>query len=1383
MKLRITYLFLFLILNLVYAQEKSIYQSNQRIESFNSLQGFYQNTVNSIVSDNKGYLWIATPNGLVKYDGYSFDYYYHNHQDKESLPNNYISHLLNDSSGRLWVGTREGLCVYLTDKEHFVSIKNTIKKETFIKEDGEKRIWVGNDSRLTIYNSGLKDIENIERLAEINLDKILRGNRIIDIEFLSKSELIVATASKIYKVIFDEKAKYAVKVSELKFDLSSGTIKNLKKVDNSLWIGTTAGLYQTFYENNSLIILKKFLDADTSNTNKLCEILSLYFDKDKNLWIGTKQNGVFKYDTKKASFVSFRHDSKYKNGLTSNRINCFYEDSFGVIWIGTAQGGLNKFDKNQKPFQNFAHNPYDNQSLSSNLITDITEDNKGRIWFSFFESGICRTQEKLNLNSGNQIRFDRLQNQLSKLQNQWVLRLFQDLKGYWWISTNESLYLYDEASDRLVLIRLTVKGKTVENLFNRVISQIDSNHIILGGSHILLLDNPWSTILNNSPVEVDAAMYNVVKGSQINDYVKDAYGNYWFVTTNGVYRIVYRNGQWILKDHLTTKSKNSKLKLSHNDVFSIYVSSNKKVWLGTFGGGLMKIDMNSFGEPQNIKSYHKEDGLRDEAVYGILEDNQGLLWLSTDMGICCFDPSKETFHFYDVNNGILSNNFRQSAFLKTKKGTMLMGGVDGLTIFDPAQIKKNEFAPKILISRLKINNQSVLAGKKIDGELILERSISDTKKLTIGHNNRNISLDIIVQHSATPNKNKIAYKLEGVNKDWIEVEGGKTTATYTNLSSGTYKFLYKGTNGDGVWTSNIENFTIKVLAPWYLRWWSIVIWLVLAACTIHAVLKYLVQLEKLNQELKFEQLDKERVQEMNQARLRFFTNISHDFKTPLSLIIGPLEKIAEHDKGAENQKYFSIIQNNISRLQRLIDQLISYRKAETGHLELNYSKTTLGDFIYPLIESFEEYGQKTLLNFYYKIEDPNRVISLDIDKAERIILNLFSNAVKYSDANREVSIEAGFFKNPNQNDEESFFIQVTNTSSGIPPEKIEKIFDRFYRAGDDKNDWHGTGIGLALCKSLTELMDGTITVDSDLNKKTIFRVTLPVIEKGEYIEKEELNKYHKIVTDWMPVEFDDVQENTVCTVDSARATLLIVDDEQDVRTFLYEAFKDSYNVILATDGEDGLRKLSENTPQIVISDVMMPKVDGYELCEKIKSNLEYCHIPVILLTAIGEDMKKLEGLELGADDYIIKPFSIKYLELRVKKLLENKQRVLEYFSRNSFMPKESLIASTKDQEFLKKINISIEKNMSNSSFGVEELASDICMSTSHFYRRLKELTGQAPNVYLRNFRIQKAAELLTENKKLTASEIMFEIGIESKSYFSSAFKKIHGVSPSEFIKR
>ncbi|WP_158973993.1 hybrid sensor histidine kinase/response regulator transcription factor [Cellulophaga sp. L1A9] len=1375
MKVGILYLLSFLWMSITFAQNENVQSSNQLIESFHSEQGFYQNTVNAIVSDSKGYLWIATPNGLVRYDGYSFDYYYHDHENSQSLINNYVSHLLSDSKGRLWIGTREGLSIYLTDREQFIPIKKTTKKGLFIKEDSNNRVWIGDDNKIEVYDAGQANPEMVKKIAEINLKSTLGNSSITDIEFYSDSELLVATEESVYKVNFYENENYRTEIFTLQLNDQIDEVKKIIKVDNSLWIGTNSGLYQTFLENSRLITIGSYFTSKHEKATLAHDILSLYLDKEKKLWIGTKKNGILHYDPNQSEFVSFKFDSKYNNGLTSNRVNCFSEDAFGVLWIGTAQGGLNKFDKNQKPFQNYIHNPYDDESLSSNLITDITEAKDGKIWISFFESVVCSTKDRLDIKTVSQVQFNRLEKQLETLEGQWILSLYQDQKDYWWIGTNEGLYLYDEKNDQLKNLQIKVDGKLISPVFFRLIDQINTDQIILGGSNVIVLNNPWNHISSNSPLEAGKPLFEIGKNNHINEYLKDDYENYWFATDYGVFRVALDRNKWVIKNHLTSNLDNNALKLSNNPVFSIHKSSNKNIWLGTFGGGLMKIQLDSVGEPVDIKSYHKKDGLRDEAIYGILEDDDEELWLSTDMGIGRFDPVTETFDFYDVNNGILSNNFRQSAYLKTKNGTMLMGGVGGLTVFKPSQIKKNNIAPKILISRLKINNQPIVVGKKNNNKVVLESSISDTHTLVVDNNSRNLSLDIIVQHSATPNKNKLAYKLVGVNKDWIEVDAGKATATYTNLSSGTYKFLYKGANGDGVWTAYTATLIIEVLAPWYAQWWSITLWIILLALITYAVLKYLLKLEKLNQKLKFEQLDKERVQEMNQAKLRFFTNISHDFKTPLSLIIGPLEKIAEQRSDTDNQKYFSIIKNNISRLQRLIDQLISYRKAETGHLNLNYSKITLGNFIYPLMAAFEEFSQKALLNFYYKIDDPNKLISLDIDKTERILLNLFSNAVKYSNEKREVNIEAGFFC---ENENESLFIQVTNTSEGIPQEKINRIFDRFYRGIDEKNDWSGTGIGLALCKSLVELMEGTITVTSN-TEKTALRIMLPIVDKGDYVEEGMLNKYQTLVTDWLPVELEDIQNEAL---DISRPTLLVIDDEIDVRTFLYESFKHNYNVVLAGDGEEGLKKINENLPQLVISDVMMPKLNGYELCEKIKSNTEFCHIPVILLTAMDDDLKEIKGLELGADDYIVKPFSIKYLEVRVKTLIENKKRIFEYFSRNSFMPKEALLNSVKDKEFLENINISIDKNMANSSFGVEELASDIGMSTSHFYRKLKELTGQAPNAYLRNFRLQKAAELLTADKKLSASDIMFEIGIESKSYFSSTFKKIHGVSPSEFVK-
>ncbi len=1380
--IKINYLLLLLLLPvLIHSQNKiNIKSGSQRIERFIDEQGFNQNTVSAIISDSYGDLWFGTPNGLVKYDGYLFEYFYHDVEDKKSIPNNYIANLLNDSQGRLWIDTREGLSLYLPNKEQFIAINNATKEGTFIKEDPIKRVWIGKDSRLLIYKSYTNKGVVISKVGEIQLKKALNNNAIVDIEFLSATEVLVATHFNVYKVTIKETNKYSFECVKLELDFKNASINKILKAKNAIWIATNAGLYQTFYQNKRLKTIESFFTSNVNELNKTYDILSLFFDKDNNLWIGTKDNGVLKYDIKELEFISYKYNSKNEKGISSNRINCFYEDSFGVIWIGTAQGGLNKLNKNQKPFYNYSHNPYDSHSLSSNLITNIAEAKDGKIWVAFFGSTICRTRDKLNFETEKQLSFESLDKQLGQLKDEWVLKLFQDLKGYWWIATNKGIYVFNEATNKLIAVQIKKGNGQLDRLpFSRVITQTDTNHILVAGSEVFLLENPWSQILDNKPVNVEKSLFKFKGDFDVKDYARDSFGNYWFATSNGVYRVVNVNGVYLVKNHFTRISKNNELSLSHNNIFSIHVSKDKSVWLGSFGGGLMKIQLNAKGEPATIKKYHKKDGLPDEVIYGILEDSKGGLWLSTDMGICHFDIVKNKFNRYDVSDGVSSNNFRQASYLKTASGVMFMGGVKGLTVFNPNQIKRNEISPKILISRLKINNQPIVTGIPYDNKIILEKPIADTQILTLDYKDRNISLDLIVQHNSVPKKNKLLYKLEGINKNWIEINAGKTTATYTNLNYGTYKFFYKGTNGDGVWTQQTNELIIRVYPPWYLRWWSLLIAGIIIVAIVYGVFSYLVRLEKLKHQLKFEHLDKERAHEMNQAKLQFFTNVSHDFKTPLSLIIGPLEKIAELSKKPETEKYFSIIHNNISRLQRLIDQLITYRKVETGHMELKYTEISLGNFMYPLVEAFEEYASNSGLNFYYKINAPNRKIIIDIDKIERVLLNIFSNAIKYGGQNAEVSIEAGY---KDKDGVEVFYMEVSDTGPGISPENIERIFDRFYRGTDYKGNWSGTGIGLALCRSLLDLMKGTITVESDPGKKTTFTVTLPIDENIDVEVKEDVNKINRIITDWLPAQLESIQENNAV---GEHPSILIVDDEQEILSFLNESLKTKYHVTTAVNGEDALKKMNEKLPQLVISDVMMPKMDGYELCKNIKSNLETCHIPVILLTVMGNEDKKNKGFELGADVYLTKPFSIKHLEVRIKRLIENKQQVFEYFSRNSSIPKQenTINIPSRDKEFLEKVNVTIEENMSNSAFGVEELGSILGMSTSSFFRRLKALTGQAPSVYLRNFRLQKAADLLNADPNLNANEVMFEIGIESTSYYSTSFKKLHGESPSEFVKK
>ena len=1352
----------------------------QRITKFNYKQGFFQNTVKSIASDKNGYLWFSTANGLIRYDGYDFENFYHDVKDKYSIPHNVINKIFEGSDGQLWIGTKGGTCLYFPDEERFLPLENNILGDAFIKEDSKNNIWIGNNSELYIYKPTINSRVGVEKPKIINLKQVLCGERIIDILFLSDSTCLVATANILLSLTIntEDASITEFKTTPVHSDLKGKKLVKLIKKENAIWVGTKSGLYQTYLENNELMVVREYFEFSNGNSSWSPKVLEMYSDSNKNLWIGTERHGILKLNNDTNDFTSFSESSNNESSISSNVVFCFFEDEFEVLWIGTIQGGVNSLDANQKPFQNYVHKENDPNSITKNLIMDIVQDDKGKIWLSYYKDLISSSNTNFGVSTEVPLLFEKMKNKLAKIKNELIYCMFQDTKGYWWLGGKKNVYLYDEEND--ILRKVTIQDEFKAIGFNLIksIYQINDHQILIGGSQLLLLENPWEAILNKQPIQIKSELLNL---GYVNDIILEKENSCWVATREGLYKVKLAQGKLEVALHLGTSETSDHLKLSHKIIFAVYKDKNRHLWLATYGGGLIKIQLDANGNPIQIKKYTKKNGLPDNGLYGVLEDEEHMLWISTDMGICKFDQYKEIFQTFNVNDGILNNNFRQSAYLKTRSGLMLMAGVNGLTVFDPKEIKENIIPPKVHISQLAVNDELVVPGKKYNNQIILTKSISEIGTLTLNADNTNISFKVTVNHNAAPKKNRLYYKLKGLNKEWIQSKSGKTIVSYTNLSTGNYTFLYKATNGDGIESEEVGMFHIEVLAPWYFTWWSFGLLIILILLISFLVFSYLVRLEKLKQKLKFEQLDKERKNEMDEAKLRFFTNISHDFKTPLSLIKGPFDKIAENNTNIEDKKYFSIIQNNITRLQRLVEQLISYRKAETGHLKVKFSKITLGAFMFPLMESFEENTNDTHIQFNYKIQDPEDEIFIDVHKVERILLNLYSNAVKYSGLESAINITAGFKENENK--ERVLFFEIEDTGIGISPENLKRIFDRFYRGIDEGGDWSGVGVGLALSKSLVDLMEGTISAESKLGEKTIFYVTLPLKKMDEIATALSKESALKTLEDYVPMSIEEINSNiTVTETHSSLPTLLIIDDEKDMRLFLQKAFINTYNVVLAVDGEEGLEKLAEAKPQLVISDVMMPKLNGYQVCERIKSTPETCHIPVILLTALSDTENKIEGLELGADDYISKPFSIKHLEVRIKKLIESKQLIIDYFSNNSLLPEEGLSISKRDQEFLEKNSKIMEDNISDVSFGVEELAKSVGMSSSNFYRRLKQLTGQAPNLYLRNFRFQKAADLLRKDKSLHASEIMYEIGISSRSYYSTSFKKLHGMSPSEFIK-
>ncbi len=1364
------------------ASQQTIY--SQKFERFSNKEGFNQNTINTITQDSYGFLWFGTPNGLIKYDGYDFNSFANESNDKGSISNNNIKKLFTDSSGILWVGTVEGLDIYVPWLEKFYSVPLSHKVEiSQITTDLDGNIFFSGQKEL--YQCKVVDIENgVFEISDNLLETHSEIEKVNDFFFIDKTTALLATTDGLYHLNLDMSTSTpwpAIKtVTAISF-FSKRNITTIQKIQDILWIGTTNGLFKATLEGNKMDIIRELEPISNTAKPSTVSVKTIFEDAEGVVWIGTTAQGLYKYLPKTKDFINYPYDPKNVKGLSSKQIKVVFQDNFKVLWIGTAQGGINKLDLSQKPFKTYSNNPYDNLSIPDNLLNAILEDSQGRLWLAGYNGSLSRSIGTINKNTVNQLQFENLEKEINLGKEDIIRSIFEDDKGFIWIGTGSFLQVYNPSSNTFKKVKLNTKAPIDLDHQYYAILQPDSEHLILGGHQIIVLENPWDKIQKDKYPELEVNSILDLGAKRAQAIIKSGTNKLWVGTQNGLVELVLNYEKKKIETHPVTMNGET-INLSNPNIFCLYEDGKGNIWIGTFGGGIVKLYKNQHGNPEKIEYLNKSDGLPDDAIYGMLPEGNKHLWISTDMGLVRFHLDNNKIDIFDVRDGLAQNNFRQGAYFLGKSGYYYFGGLNGLTVFKPEEINLNKQAPNILITDLLVNNQPINIGEKLNNKTVLKKSIAETESITLNQEQRILGFNIAVEHTAMPFKNKVAYKLEGFNENWVEESTGKTTVTYTNLSAGNYRFMVKGANGDGTWSSDVKSLNLKILPPWYQTWWSYLLFalIIIAICT--GIVLYFIKIEKLKQQLKYEARNKERLETINQGKFQFFTNLSHEFKTPLTLIAGPLEYIMTNNSDSNNNKYLAIIKKNTKRLLSLADQLITFRQAEQGYLSLSLSKNTLGEFIYPTTEAFENYATDKNINFFYKVNAPNEEIIIDVEKTERIIFNLLSNAFKHTPPHGSISIQSEV---KYVDEQKMIHIDVIDSGKGIPHEDLENIFERFYQLGNKKGVVSGGGIGLAFCKTLVNLLGGEITVISTPNVETKFSVILPSKTMKEHGSDTISFSQKSFIKDWVPLTADITDENLNVSVNDSKKkyTILIVENEIDVRTFLSSALSKKYSISLAINGVEALKKIAHQEPDLVVSDVMMPEMDGFELCEKIKADSKTAHISVLLLTALGNNEDLIKGLEFGADEYISKPFSLKHLELRIEKLIQNKAQLKAHFEKNSSLPKKDLEISTRDKEFLENVIGVIEKNIADSNFGVQELSVEMGVSTAQFYRRLKALTGQMPNSYLRNFRLQRAAELLKNNEGYNVTEVMYQIGIVSNSYFSTSFKKLHGVSPSEFMKR
>jgi signal transduction histidine kinase/ligand-binding sensor domain-containing protein/DNA-binding response OmpR family regulator len=1337
-------------LNLFNRQSESFTRYQNNPQNPNSLSS---NAVFSIYEARSGALWIGTGNGLSLFDrrSQSFTCYQHDPQDPNSLSNNTIASICEDRSGALWIGTNDGLSLFDRRSQSFTRYRhdpqepNSLSNNTItsICEDRSDGLWIGTDNGLNLFDRQSKSFTRYQHDPQ------------------NPSSLSTNAVSSICE------------------DRSG-----------ALWIGTYEGL--NLFDRHS----KSFTRYQYDPQNPMSWVWVIYEDRSGALWIGTRGGGGLNlFDRQSKSFTRYRNDPKSVNSLSNNSVRPIHEDRSGALWIGT-ENGLNLFDRQSQSFTRYQNDPQNPSSLSTNHISSICEDRFGALWIG--------TGNGLNLFDRRSQSFTRYktdpQNPRS-LSNNFVWFIYGDRSGAMWIGTNDGLNLFDHQSRSFTRYRRDPQ---------------DSN-----------------SLSNNNVTSI----------------YEDRSGALWIGTRGGGLNLFNRTSKSFTRYQNDTQNPNS---LSSNLIGPIYEDHAGAVWIGTFDG------LNLFDRASGVfKHFREKDGLPNNVVYGILEDGSGRLWLSTNKGISQFDPRTGEFRNYDASDGLTGNEFNVGAYCKTHDGMMYFGSVNGVTAFHPDSIRDNPYVPPVVITDLLLFNKPVEVGADYEG-FVLPQSVTTADEVVLSYRETVFALEFSALCFVSPGKHKYAYRLEGFDKGWMATDARKRFATYTNLDAGTYVFRVKGSNHDGFWNEEGRSLRIIITPPWWKSTWAYSAYAVLIGLMLYSIRRYEMNRLGWKHRMQLEHVLTGKMKEVDQMKSRFFANISHEFRTPLTLILGPIQKWkAKAETGnspdlqvgdfktpsqklgegfqpltntGELQKDLGMAERNAHRLLRLINQLLDLSKLEAGGMKLQAAQGNIVPFVKGIAQSFQSSAGRRSVALNVETEGDEIEAYFDRDKLEKILTNLLSNAFKFTPEGGSVAVsiqchaerseESRAAPNTGRDDERSrsmtqaahdtlrlrpaqttsgaalrvtregyVTITVSDTGIGIPADQLDKIFDRFYQVdASQTREQEGTGIGLALTKELVELHHGTISVRSEVGKGTEFTVRLPLgrehFKDAEVVEAIGEQEGQAVVVAAVEATHESPLrvERTEVVAEKSLPLVLIIEDNADVRAYMKEYLITSYQVFEAHDGAEGIEKAKETIPDLIISDVMMPKKDGYELCKTLKLDEKTSHIPIILLTAKAGTESKIEGLETGADDYVTKPFDAKELLVRVKNLIELRRKLRERFSKEQVLRPGEIAVTSIDDAFLQKVRIAVEQHIGEEGFGVEELAREVNMSRSQLLRKLTALTGLSVRDFIRYIRLHRAWDLLKQNAG-TISEIAYTVGFRSPAYFTKCFHEQFALLPSDVQKQ
>ncbi len=1354
-------------------------------------KGLSQNSINCILQDHKGFMWFGTQDGLHKYNGYEFIIYKNNHNDPGSLNSNAVYSLFEDQEGKIWIGTQGGgLNLYDSEKDSFIhykhddSDKNSLSHNSVfsIFEDSKGRFWIGTDGGgLNLFDKNKGTFVQFKH--NINNANSLSHNTVWVMSADPQRTLWIGTLGGRYN----------------KFDYSKNLFKNYKHDENSinslsnnvvrsifedqsgdLWICTEGGGLNLFDRNNEVFKVFRHNKEDITTISN-DRVWGIFEDTNRNFWVGTDGGGLNLFDRENRVFHHYKNDG-FKQSINNNVIRNIYEDRKGGLWIGTYTGGVNVIHNDDEKLLYYGYNQDNNKGLSNPSVLSICESKYGGFWIGTDGGGL----NYFDIENNKFVYYKHDEDDPNSISDNVVLSVIEDDKGDLWIGTftgglnrfnvkNKKFdhYKYDENNN-----------KSINDNSVWVVYEDGRGDIWIGtnGSGIGLLNKETSEFTR---FQHDAENPKSLSENTIRAIYEDSYGDLWIGTTGGVNKFNRDNSSFIRY----VREDNDEFSLSNDRVVAFHEDINNNFWLGTYGGGLALLDR----ETGSFTAFRETDGLPNDVVYGILEDAGNNLWLSTNKGISQFNPRIKSYKNYETDDGLQDNQFNRGAFLKDRGGRMWFGGINGFNVFHPDSLSDNQYIPPIEITDFKLFNKSLSIGGT---NSVLQKHISETKKIILRHDQSVFSFEFVALSYTHPERNNYAYKLEGFEDEWNYV-GTQRTAAYTNLNPGEYVFKVKGSNNDGLWNDEGSSIRVIILPPWWNTWWARVIYFLFAVFILFGLRQLVINRERLKTNLKLEHLELTHLKEIDQLKTRFYANISHELRTPLTLILGHLNSLYTNESNRDSADKLKVAIQNAQRLTRLINQLLDLSKLEIGNMKLEASRANVIKFLKEISASFTSLAEQRQIVFISSFSKEPLFVYFDRDKLEKIIINLLSNAFKFTPKNGVVNLSISkvnpeFNESPGQIVEEGYLeIAIKDNGIGIPEDLVKHIFDRFYQVDCKSNNMQeGTGIGLSITKELVELHKGKINVHSRNGQGSTFKVLLPLgkdhLEPSEIIQiKDELSETVRIIGLEENGNEKSVSEKNITQLkanDNA-PIILIVEDNKDLRSYLRENLESDYCIIESENGKEGHKTAIKEIPDLIISDVMMPEMDGFELCKLLKNDKRTCHIPFILLTAKAGLNNEITALEQGADDYIIKPFDVKILKVRVQSLLKSRDLLHEHFTSakmQNLEPKEIYIAPN-DQALLNNSLACIEKNMSNPELNVELLGREVGLSRMQLYRKLKALTGNSANEFIRTIRLKRAAQLIKQ-KQHTIAEVTYEVGFNDLQYFRDCFKKQFGINPSEYSK-